>query len=88
MIEGNRGHHLSMTSYLRKILIQGLRGDKIRVSLAMFYETVNPGSPDGVLCNHPFPSVVHLWSVFKYLRDDLSVFFEISEVRSQSSKKK
>ena len=28
MVEGNRGHHLSMVPYLGKILIRGLRGIK------------------------------------------------------------
>ena len=28
MVEGNRGHHLSVVPYLGKILIQGLRGIK------------------------------------------------------------
>ena len=28
MVDGNRGHHLSVVPYLRKILIRGLRGIK------------------------------------------------------------
>ena len=32
MVEGNRGHHVSVVPYLGKILIQGLRGIKCQNS--------------------------------------------------------
>ena len=38
---------------------------------------MDPGLPEGVLCNHPYPSVVRLSvgpSVFKYLRDSSKDF--------------
>ena len=43
------------------------------VTLGILIAFWTPGLPEGVLCNHPCPSVggplVRPWSVFKYLRD-------------------
>ena len=36
MVDGNRGHHLSVVPYLRKILIRGLRGIKCQ-KFGFFY---------------------------------------------------
>ena len=33
MVEGNRGHHLSVVRYLEKMLIQGLRGIKCQIQV-------------------------------------------------------
>ena len=43
MVEGNRGHHLNVVSYLGKILIRGLRGIKCQKFgfLDIFSETVH-----------------------------------------------
>ena len=71
--------YFSVSRYKNKYIVQISMGSLDAKHFSqMLWMYLTPGSPEGVLSNHPCPSVVRLsvrWSVFKYLRDYSETIF-------------
>ena len=77
------GHPLGLDAchpaIIRRWAAKKLRiNEPLQILLCRILIFRTPGLPEGVLCNHPCPSVVRWFvgpSVFKYLRDRSKDFF-------------